>query len=142
MWIERRWPRVVMAISLLANIFLVGVVVGHAFTGKKARAPRPGQNAASWVRSSTLPPEDKRGFAAAMRPYRDTIEAKRSALKTAKVALENAVTTPDYDRSKVAAAFAEVRRASIESQEATQEALVEALGTLSPAARARLLPNH
>ena len=140
MWIDRRWPRVVLAVSLLANIFLIGVVTGHLFEGKRAPAPFPGQGAVSWVRSSKLPPEDKRTFAAVMRSHHEMLEAKRAALKSAKAALQAAVTTPVYDRSKVAAAFADVRHASVDSQEATQAALVEALATLSPAARASLLP--
>jgi uncharacterized membrane protein len=140
MWIDRRWPRVILAVSLLANIFLIGVVTGHVFDGKRAPAPRPGQGAVGWVRSSTLPPDDKRAFAAVMRSHHEALEAKRAVLKNAKAALQAAVTTPVYDRSKVADAFADVRRASVESQEATQAALVEALGTLSPAARASLMP--
>jgi uncharacterized membrane protein len=142
MWSDRRWPSGLLALSFLANIFLVGVVAGHVFTSKRPPALRPGQGAAAWVRSSKLLPEDKRAFADVMRSHHEIIEAKRFMLKRAKAALQEAIVTPAYDRSKVGAAFAEVRHASVESQEATQAALVEALATLSPTARASLLPAH
>jgi uncharacterized membrane protein len=140
MWSDRRWPAAILAMSLLANIFLVGVAAGHISTAKRSPAPRPGQGAAGWVRSSQLPPEDKHAFSDVMPSFRATIEAKRFALRNAKTALRDAIAEPTYDRSKVGAAFAEVRRASVESQEVTQAALVEALAKLSPVARASLLP--
>jgi uncharacterized membrane protein len=140
MWSDRRWPAAILAMSLLANIFLVGVATGHISVAKRGPAARPGQGAAGWVRSSKLPPEDKHAFSDVMRSFRATIEAKRFALRNAKTTLRDAIAEPTYDRSRVGAAFAEVRRASVESQEVTQAALVEALATLSPSARASLLP--
>jgi Spy/CpxP family protein refolding chaperone len=144
MWIDWRWRGVLLAFSLLANVFLTGVVAGHLLTGGPSSLARRGQgeglSVAAWVRDVKPPADERKHFGAVMRSHRDTIEAKRAVLKDANKALREAIAAPVYDRTKVEAAFAALRRASAASQETTQTALSEALGVLSPETRAKLAP--
>jgi Spy/CpxP family protein refolding chaperone len=144
MWIDRRTRGIMLALSLLANIFLTGVIAGHFWTGGLGRAAKSGQgqgqSVAVWVRNVKPPADERRNFAAVMQSHRETMEAKRLAVREAVKALREAIAAPVYDRAKVDAAFADLRRASTANQEETQTSVSEALERLSPETRAKLAP--
>ena len=133
---DRRWVRAALGVSLLANMFLLGIVAGRLVSHR--REPRPGRPPAAWVARRALPPEERQRFAAVLKAHREAIEARRGALGDARKAVEDAIALPVYDRDRVAAAFAGFRGAFAANQDATQSALVEALETLSPQTRSKL----
>ena len=89
-------------------------------------------------RFRALPVVDRMRFRAAMAEHRDTLRPAAAALVRARMHVLAVLAAPAYDRQAMEDALAAVRQATTAAQVAMHEALVEALGRLSPAARARL----
>jgi uncharacterized membrane protein len=136
MWIDRRWLVPAIALSALLNVFLIGVIAGHVYAGRGA--PDRGAVVPS-SRVRALPPDQRKAFWAAMAPERAAVAAARAAQLAARRALETEIAAPVFDRARVGAAFAALRDAGVVVQAHANAALVDALATLPPAARASLV---
>lgn len=132
MWIERRWLVPLIGCSVLLNIFLVGIVAGNAY-----RAPRNGPRLPliRQAQVKTLPAEERENFAAAVAAQKEGVTAARRAYLAARRAVITELAAPQFDRARINARFADMRRAGLAMQEKANGALVEALATLSPESR-------
>jgi uncharacterized membrane protein len=139
------WLAVGLFASVLLNLFLAGVVTGRlAGAGPVgeilAPASAPGASARELIleRFRALPLADRLRFRAAMAAHRDTLRPTGAALLRARLHVLTVLAAPTYDPQAMADALAAVRQATTAAQVAMHDALVQALGRLSPAARARL----
>jgi len=129
---------VALAISVLANLFLAGVVVGRITLpgfhfggpGQAGLVPRDEIRA--------LPDNERRAFIGAMRSHQEEMKSLREHVREARRAVAEAVGAPTYDRKLLEAKFAALRQAQEAQGVAQHEAIIEALGTLSPASRAAI----
>ena len=145
MWIDRRWLVIAAALSILLNIFLAGLVGGHVYAGRKRALP-PGDRGplVPWTRVRQLPTDEKKLFTEAMKAHRQAIIAARRLQIEAREVLAADLAAPAYDKAKAAADFAAFRDAGQRVLKLSNEAVVDALGTLTPASRAAVVnqPVH
>lgn len=139
------WLAVGLFASVLLNLFLAGVVTGRlAGAGPvgemfaPASAPAASARELMLERFRALPLVDRLRFRAAMAAHRDTLRPTGAALLRARMHVLTVLAAPTYDPQAMADALSAVRQATTAAQAAMHDALVQSLGTLSPAARARL----
>jgi len=139
------WLAVGLFASVLLNLFLAGVVTGRlAGAGPVGEIFAPASAPAASVRGlmlerfRALPLADRLRFRAAMAAHRDTLRPTGAALLRARMHVLTVLAAPTYDPQAMADALSAVREATTAAQVAMHDALVQSLGTLSPAARARL----
>lgn len=118
--ITPRWQTGVLAVSLLVNLFLAGVVAGAWWP----RAPAPAQ-------------EGRGGMMGGMRPQMAAMQQTRQQVRTLLAA-------PELDVPALELALAELREKTRASQEAAHRDLVAKAQQLSPEQRQNLLhsPRH
>lgn len=136
MWIERRWLVPLVGFSVLLNIFLLGMVAGNAY-----RAPRNAPRL-PLIRQSqlkTLPAAERDRFADKVASQKEGVTAARRAYLAARRAVIAELAAPTFDRARINARFAEMRRAGLAVQEKANGALVDALASLSPESRRALV---
>lgn len=134
---DRRILTVVLLISLLANLFLVGVVAGRFLLPGLGRP-----QAAAMLRQDSiraLPSSERMRYALVMRAHASALRLGRQRMKQLRQAVKDAIALPHYDPTLVARRFAELRAANLTQQTLQQAALVEALGQLSAQSRASLI---
>ena len=129
---------VALAVSVLANLFLAGVLVGRiTLPGLHFGGPsQTGLVPRDEIRA--LPDNERRAFIGAMRNHQQELKGLREHVREAKRAVAEAVGAPAYDRKLLDARFAALRQAQLAQGVALHEAIIEALGTLSPASRAAI----
>jgi len=139
------WLAVGLFASVLLNLFLAGVVTGRlAGAGPVSEVFAPASAPAASVRElmqerfRALPLADRLRFRAAMAAHRDTLRPTGAALLRARMHVLTVLAAPTYDPQAMADALSAVREATTAAQVAMHDALVQSLGTLSPAARALL----
>jgi len=139
------WLAVGLFASVLLNLFLAGVITGRlAGSGPVAEmfapASTPGASARELIleRFRALPLADRLRFLATMAAHRDTLRPAAAALMRARMHVLTVLAAPTYDPQAMADALAAVRQETTAAQVALHDALVQSLGKLSPAARARL----
>jgi uncharacterized membrane protein len=127
---------VAFAVSVLLNLFLAGVIVGRiTLPGFRP----PGQGAVvSRGEIRALPEAERRAFIGVMRSHQSEMRALHERLRDARRATAEAIGAPTYDRKALEARFATVLQAQDALGTAQNEAVIEALGTLSPASRAAI----
>jgi uncharacterized membrane protein len=127
---------VICAVSVLLNLFLAGVIVGRITL---PGFPPPGQGSlVPRQEIRALPDSERRAFIRIMRSHQPEMRALRERMHEAKRAAEDAVGQPNYDRKLLESRFAVVRQIQDAQTTAQHEAIIEALGALSPASRAAL----
>lgn len=140
MWNERRWLVPLAGASLLINVLLVGVLIGHSYglwLGARPHAPETAIVPPSHVRA--LPKDERKQFNAVMARHRDAIRAGREEQRRLRRQTEADIAAPSFDSAKVTADFKALRDNGLMVQQQVHEGLVEALAGLSPAARAALV---
>ncbi len=142
MWIDRRWLVLSMAFSGLLNIFLVGVLAGRVLAENHHQVFRFGRQIVTAARVQELPADEMQRYRAVAKEHRPAIRAARRALRAARNDAENDIGAPTFDKAKVTADLAAMRRDSAAVQEAVHASLVDALEALSPASRASLVAHH
>ena len=125
----------VLALSLLANLFLAGVTTGRWWDRPGARLmAKPVAGFAG--RARLLPADERRRFGAAFRAHRPAIQAARLETRAAALRVREAIGAEPYDRAAVEAALVQVREATGRLQRVQQAALSDALAQVLPASRA------
>lgn len=124
------------AVSVLLNLFLAGIIVGR-ITLPGFRSPGPGGMALR-EEIRVLPDTERRAFIHVMRSHQAEMRALHEHVHDARRAAAEAIGAPTYDRKLLEARFAAVQQAQDAQGTAQNEAVIEALGTLSPAARAEI----
>ena len=132
MRLDRRLVAILLGASLLANLFLGGMIIGGEL------GPRPAAGAGAFAprrQVQRLTPDERARFVQAMAPYRSDLRASRQAVRRARAQVELDIGASAYDRIKVAADLAALRQATAAQQALMHGALTDALGRLSPASR-------
>jgi uncharacterized membrane protein len=127
---------VACAVSVLLNLFLAGIIVGR-ITLPGFRPPGPG-GLALREEIRVLPDAERRAFIHVMRSHQADMRALHEHVHEARRAAAEAIGAPTYDRKLLDARFAAVQQAQDALGTAQNEAVIEALGTLSPASRATI----
>jgi uncharacterized membrane protein len=132
---DRRTLVVAFVVSLLINLFLAGVVAGHYLMHNSYG---PG---AILVRNAarTLPDKERQHFVAVMRAQIPAMRASRAKIRDLRHQVRDAIAAPHYDAGLLAQRFAALRDASMAQQTLQQNALVQALGQLSPQSRSSII---
>jgi uncharacterized membrane protein len=129
-----------LALSLAVNLFVVGVMAGRLTFQTHEEEPQQG---VAWsgmrARFLALPQSDRAPFRAAMLQHAAELRATTLALRSAQWRALEALRATPYDKARMQAAFAAVREATTARQAALHAALVDAIGTLRPEARAALV---
>ena len=129
--------------SLLLNVFLVGIIAGHVYTGRGKPGGGPGVGGLIQPgHVKALSPEERRKFVAAMNHHRPRIKAAREANRANRQIIVADISAPTFDRDKVKADFANLRQTNAGVGEAVDAALIDALADLPSTARAALVSRE
>jgi|ERR1700761_8044637 len=135
---DRRWLIGGLAVSLLINLFLAGVL-----TGRHLFSPRPPgqQNTAIMRRDAIrqLPEDERLRFNVVMVAQGPALRTGRMHMRQLRQAVREAIAAPHYDTALVAKRFADLRQAQMAQQTLQQNTLAQALGQLSAASRASVI---
>lgn len=139
---DRRWLVAGLAISLLVNLFLAGML-----TGRQLFSPRPSAQApaAAVMRAGAirqLPEDERLRFNMMMAAQGPALRAGRLKLRQLRQQVREAIAAPHYDAALVARRFAELRAANQAQQTLQQETLAQALGQLSAQSRASIIQSE
>jgi uncharacterized membrane protein len=134
--------RLGLAVSVLVNLFLVAVIAGHligigAYRGEGALIARALSNA-----QHSLSASDAAAFRAVMLREAPQFAASARALGASREVLAARITAPVFDRAAVAAAFGQWRGDWMRFTGDFSGPLLDALGTLSPEGRRKLLEER
>jgi uncharacterized membrane protein len=133
-----RWLAVGLALSVLINLFLAGVIVGALTIPAFLRNAPPQAGLVPREQIRQLPFTERTAFTAVVRRHAGEIRTLHERVRQARFAAEQAVGAPRYDRALLEKRFAAVREAQLAQQAATHAAVIEALGTLSDKSRAAI----
>jgi len=127
---------VACAVSVLLNLFLAGIVVGRITLPGFGPPVQGGLVPREEIHA--LPDAERRAFFHVMHSHQAEMRTLHEHVRDARRAAAEAVGAPTYDRKLLEARFAAVRQAQEAQGAAQNEAVIEALGKLSPASRAAI----
>ena len=137
---KRRWVMPLLAVSLVLNMLVVGIVAGFYFAnggGKdRDRMDGPARSLVGIPFIRALEPENRRALAQDIRRDEDRLRENRSALRARFEALLDALNADPFDPQAVQTILREQRELAIRRQDIGETLLVEQLQTLSPDERA------
>jgi uncharacterized membrane protein len=133
------WLAFGLALSVLANLFLAGVIVGALTMPQILRPLSSGAQGGVVPRAQIrqLPVGERTAFVAVVRMHAGQIKALHERVRAARAAAAAAIGTK-YDRALLEQRFAAFRQAQLAQSTAGHEAVIEALGTLSAKSRAAI----
>jgi uncharacterized membrane protein len=135
---DRRWLICGLAVSLLINLFLAGVLTGRhlfarrGFAQQNAAVMRPGA-------FRHLPEEERLRFNVVMAAQVPALQTGRLKLRALRQSVREAIAAPHYDAALVASRFADLRSAQMVQQTLQQNTLAQALGQLSAQSRTSII---
>ncbi|SIN82082.1 periplasmic heavy metal sensor [Vannielia litorea] len=135
----RRWTRVVLVLSLAANLAVAGLVLGAWITHDDKRGPDgPRGDRDSFVRelgfgpyARAIPREGRDGFRSAIEARRDEMRGNREALRGSFEATLATLRTDPFDRAAISAQMQAQREAISDSQRIGHEILLDRLGAMT-----------
>ena len=127
---------IALALSLIANLFLGGALVG----GAAWLEGRPGTIAAGSLRvaGSELSPAERRGFRVALREARRSVHPLLEDGRRARAEAATLLRQPVLDQAALDAALARVRSDDLAVRTAVEQRAVAFAASLKPEDRARL----
>jgi Spy/CpxP family protein refolding chaperone len=133
---------IALLLSLAANVFFGGFVVGRFVAGPPPpEAVRQGGQAIGFMNRRSLEmlsAEDQETVRAVFRSQRRVVRAKNRILQERRGDLANAIAADPWDRARVEAAAAALQEAQRDREALFAALLIEALEELSPEDRAAL----
>ena len=125
--------------SIALNFVLIGVIVGVFMSRSNAPPPqdRPPFERSQSLRDAT--PQTRQAVGNALDTSRQAAEHLRQAHNDARQALHETLSSPDYDKAEVDAAFAKLRETQSAIQEALQTSLSENMIELTIEQRLEIL---
>ncbi len=142
---SRRLLAIALFVSVVLNLFVGGLVVGHLLHGglwpwrspyAKEFGPFAGRALQRLVHS--LDEADRKTVIDTMRAHGEELARLGKAMHDQREAIEQLIRQPAFDRKAVEAALAEMRKRGDEMQMAMGAALLDAIEKLPPQARQRL----
>jgi uncharacterized membrane protein len=138
-FLKRRWPAVVLVVSLLLNGFLVGM-----FAVDYLKPHRGGFSGERFARfelrrfDDRLPKAAADSIAATLKPLEAQLEDRLTRVRAIRAELLQLAAAPEPDRTAIDAKLAELRMETAAMQEAVQRATYDALLGLPAEDRAQL----
>ncbi|MBS8228747.1 periplasmic heavy metal sensor [Vannielia litorea] len=139
---RRRWMRVVLVLSLAANLAVAGLVLGAWIThgdkhrdGSK-RGERVTRELGFGPYARAIPRESRDGLKEAIEARRGALRANRDTLRSAFEATLATLRAEPFDRAAMAEQMAAQRAAISDSQQIGHEILLDRLERMSPEERA------
>ena len=142
---SRRLLAIALFISVVLNLFVGGLFVGHLLHGEfwpwrspyaKEFGPFAGRALQRLVHS--LDEADRKTVIDTMRAHGEELARLGKAMHDQREVIEQLIRQPAFDRKAVEAAFGEMRKRGDEMQTAMGAALLDAIEKLPPQARERL----
>ncbi len=137
---KRRWVKPLLAVSLICNMLIIGVVAGIVIDNRgKDRGERldgPARSVVGIPFVRALEPEDRRALYQEIRRDDDRLRENRSALRARFEALLTALNTEPFDPEAVQVILQEQREIALRRQNIGEALLVEQLSRLDPTERA------
>lgn len=136
---KRRWVTLLLAVSLVFNMLIVGVIAGFFFAnggGKGDRIDGPTRSLVGTPFIRALEPEDRRALALEIRRDDARLRENRSALRARFEALLDALNADPFDPEAVQVILREQRDIALRRQNIGEALLVDQLQKLSPEERA------
>ena len=142
----RRWLTVLLFASLIANVFLAGLVggrllhLGHWFEGEPAYVQQIGPMAGRALEHLLAPLDaaDRQIVLDAVRGRAGEMQQINKSIREQRKLVAQLLRADKFDRKAVDDAFAELRRRTDSLQSTLQAAVGDAVEKLSPAARKQL----
>ncbi|MCE9650532.1 MAG: periplasmic heavy metal sensor [Parvibaculum sp.] len=139
----RRWIGPALLISLIINLFLVGMIATAMIShrgGPRGEFRSPPQPFFGMMRrgAADLPAGDRAAMRDIMMQQFPIIKPYFVKIDTARRNLADVIAATPYDPAKVAAAFARIDSAQAEMVKATREAMIQGFGKMSDEQRIRL----
>ncbi len=125
-------------VSLALNAFLAALVGAHLVGAAVARGPRHGIDVAIARMAAVLPPADAARFRATLAAERSRYEPARRQVEQAQLGVAHAIGREPFDAARVRGAMQAWRERWPAFAGAFSASILDAVGTLSPAGRARL----
>lgn len=131
------WVKLLLILSLAANIAVVGLILGHGMRGKEQVA---GNRQVHWI--VKLMPEDRREFVEKMfDERRDELRATSANRRRDMRALVTALRAEPFSPETVVSEMRKRRESRDSRNEIIQSTLVEVLTALTPVERAAFADN-
>lgn len=145
---SRPWVVIVLVVSLGLNLFLGGLMAGRWFSGPPHRphvAAMQGERGAAGEpgrilqrMASTLPPEHRPAFEAAIAKHHDRVVQAASQAREAREHVRDILRKEPFDRAALDDAFGKLRTSNLALQTEIQVTIADAAAALPPSARQRL----
>ena len=136
---KRSWVMPLLAVSLVVNMLIVGIIAGFFFAnggGKGDRIDGPTRSLVGTPFIREIEPEDRRALALEIRRDDARLRENRTALRTRFEALLDALNADPFDPEAVRAILREQRDIALRRQNIGEALLVDQLQKLSPEERA------
>jgi uncharacterized membrane protein len=150
-----RWLTIALVISVGINLLILGAIAGHYLSGHRhmwshagmtqADAGRTGDRPGDMVIQrmiEALPPDNRPTLETAVAGHRARLTEVGRAVREARMKVRDAMVAEPFDRTKLDAAFAELRARSQELQTAVHTAVADAAAKLPPDARQKLAEGN
>jgi uncharacterized membrane protein len=142
----RRWVTVALFVSLVANVFLIGLCGGRIFHGHGwfDRQPQFARTMGPWAGRALdhlidgLSDADRQIVQDSVSSHADELQKLTQAVREQRQVVARLLKAENFDRKAVDDAFTELRVRSDAMQTALQGAIADAVAKLSPAARKEL----
>ena len=143
---SRRWLTAFLFLSLIANVFLGGLLAGRFlhhgdwFGGQPAYVQQVGPFAGHALQRllEPLDDSDRQIVLDSVKSHADEFMQINREIRDQRKVVAQLLKADNYDRKALDDAFAELRRRTDSMQETLQAAVGDAVGKLSPAARKQL----
>ncbi|MFK7912989.1 MAG: periplasmic heavy metal sensor [Pseudomonadales bacterium] len=135
---KRRWPTVLLVVSLAVNLLLVGFLFGseHRLRGGERAMGPPHSQVGRFLRGTD---EARRNELAPLaRTYWQDSRRSMKQLRKARSALNTALSAQPLDETQIEQAMSAVDNALLHSSQVSQRAMLPLIKALQPAERARL----
>jgi uncharacterized membrane protein len=137
--VNGRRLRILLALSLAANLFLGGLFIGGGLL-RGERGERGSRHAAFARALEQLDPADAEALRTLMRTRGEQAEPRVQALRAARREVQALMARPDYDPAAVRAALTRVRIEETALRDNLDRDLVDFAARLDPEERAAITP--
>lgn len=129
--------RLLLTVSLIANVFLIGIGIGVFLTGARIAPPqtprRPAPNI--WRAAELLPPAERDAFRKVLRDKAAEVQPEMKSVRLARREAMSLMSQQTYDPAAVSAALERARAGEMHARSEIDAAFVLYLGRLTPAQR-------
>lgn len=139
---SRRWSRIILVVSLAANLAVVGLVVGAWLAHVPGIGPdlekspaRGGRELGFGPYARALPPEARNELRGAMEAHRGELRQDRQRLRSAFEATLETLRSDPFDEAALARQMSDQRQAIAATQEIGHQVLLGWIAGLSPQER-------